>query len=100
MLDVLTDLFYQAGLRTNTQKTVSKSCQTYHTPGRISVVAYDRRVTGNGDGSDILGAAEDAGPMPRVWSIGCSRVASDESSYSSRLGPGKAGGGTPPSPSW
>ena len=40
--DVLTGLFDQVGLRTNTRKTVIIACQPCHMPGSILVVVYVR----------------------------------------------------------
>ena len=47
-LNVLTNLFNQVGLWKNKRNTVSMACQTRHTPVRMSVVVYGRRVTGMG----------------------------------------------------
>ena len=46
--DVLAGLFDRVVLRTNALKTVSIDCQTYHTPGHISLEAYERWTTGTG----------------------------------------------------
>ena len=48
VFDVLTGLFNQVGIRTNTQKTARMACQSFHTPGRMLVEAEERRtmVTG------------------------------------------------------
>ena len=46
--EVLTVLFKRVVLRTNTWKTVGMACQPCHTPGRMSVEAYERRTAGTG----------------------------------------------------
>ena len=46
VFEVLADLFDRVGFQTNTHNTVSMSCQPCHTPGRMSVVAYERRAMG------------------------------------------------------
>ena len=46
--EVLADLYNRVGLRINKEKTVSMACQPCHTPDRMSVVEYERRVTRKG----------------------------------------------------
>ena len=46
--DVLNVLFDWAGLRKNTRKTATMACQPCHTPGRMSLEAYEKRTTGAG----------------------------------------------------
>ena len=48
VFDVLIDLLNQVGTQKNTWKTESMSCHPFHTPGIMSVVAYERQVTGMG----------------------------------------------------
>ena len=49
--DVLTGIFDQVRLRTNTQKTVIMSFQQCHTPVKMSVEAYEMRAMGKGPNS-------------------------------------------------
>ena len=46
--NLLTGLFEQVFLRTNTWKTVSITFQPFHAPGRMLVMAYERQTTGTG----------------------------------------------------
>ena len=46
MFDILTGLFNQLGIRTNTWRTVIIAYQPFHAPDRVSVEAYERLTTG------------------------------------------------------
>ena len=46
--DVLTRLFNQVGLQTNTEKTVGMVCQSCNSPGGISEEAYKKQTARKG----------------------------------------------------
>ena len=46
--NVLTGLFNWVGLRNNMRNMVSIACQPCHTPGRMSLAAYEQRTIGMG----------------------------------------------------
>ena len=48
MFEVITGLFDQVGLRTNTVKTVGMVCQPCHAPEKMSEEAYVHQVAGKG----------------------------------------------------
>ena len=45
---ILTGLFDWVGIRINTGKMVSMSCQPFHASGRMLMEAYERRSMGTG----------------------------------------------------